>query len=125
MISLTEIVENTIGLHKSRRNSEKVKEKYTDHVPIYVKYYDNDRIYLYLPHRTIPFMDFMYIIRKRRSIGPETQLVLLIECERDPKSGRVGAVQATMSQTMGELADQYMHEDGFLYVNVATESTFG
>ena len=52
-------------------------------------------------------------------------LMSLIECERDKVSGQFKSFQVPFSKTIGELALDYLHDDGFLYINVMTENVFG
>jgi hypothetical protein len=52
-------------------------------------------------------------------------LMSLIEKERNPDTGKISVVQVPTNQTVGEIAENYLHSDGFMYINICTESVFG
>lgn len=121
----TEIVENTISEEMRIKRSKQINEQYPDYVPIFIKYYDNDGIYRNIIHKDIPYMKLLFIIRQKRNILPTMALMSLIEKERNPDTGKISVVQVPTNQTVGEIAENYLHSDGFMYINICTESVFG
>lgn len=124
-LTATEIVENTISVEKRKMRREQFKVEYPDYVPVFIKYYDSDSIFRNILHKDLPFMKLLFIVRQRRMICPTLGLMSLIELERDEETGRVNCIQIPSSQTIGALAESFLHRDGFMYISITTESVFG
>lgn len=124
-LSATEIVENTISEESRIQRSRQIGEEYPDYVPVFVKYYDCDGIYRNILHKDIPYMKLLFIIRQKRKISPTMGLMSLVEKERNPETGKIQAFQVPTNQTIGQIAENYLHSDGFMYINICVESVFG
>lgn len=125
ILSTTEIVENTIDESCRIARGNQINNEYPDYVPVFVKYYDSDSIFRNILQKDIPFIKFLFIIRKKRRISPSIGLMSLVEKERDAETGKVGVFQVPTNMTIGKIAEKYIHKDGFLYINISTESVFG
>ena len=100
-----------------KAESEKIISKYSDRIPIIVDVQTAD-IPLdknkYLVPKDITIGQFMYIIRKRCKLAPEKALFLFINNSLPPSSAIISTVYKTN-----------VDEDGFLYINLNEETTFG
>lgn len=124
-LSTTEIVENTISMEYRIERKDRFMQDYPDYIPVFIKYYDSDSIYRNILHRDIQFMKLIYVVRERRKISPTIALMTLIERERDIETNEISCINAPGCSTIGEIANKFMHKDGFLYLNVTTENVFG
>jgi hypothetical protein len=121
-LTATEIVEKSISIENRYRRKKKFTEEYPDYIPVFIKYYDSDSIFTNILHKDIPFMRLLFIVRKKRSISPSTGIMTLIEYE---DAGEIRSVQVPAGKTIGEISHDYLHNDGFLYLNIMTENVFG
>lgn len=124
-LTATEIVENSISIESRMKRKTQFKTEYPDYVPVFIKYYDSDIIFRNILHNDIVYTRLLFIIRQRRSISPTMGLMSLIEYDRNKETGKIRSVQVPSSKTMGELARDYLHDDGFLYINITIENVFG
>jgi GABA(A) receptor-associated protein len=91
--------------------------KYPDRVPVIVgtrKEINLDK-QKYLVPRDLTVGQFIYVLRKRIDIKPEAALFLFTENNQLPPN----------STLMGNLYQDCKNKDGFLYVSIALENTFG
>ena len=100
--------------------SAKLNNKYKDRVPIIIDVSESNTNELvfdkakYLVPFDISVSQFLYIIRKRIKLAPETALFLFIN----------NSLPAA-SSTMGSVYESSKDPDGFLYAMISLESTFG
>lgn len=104
---------------KRKLEANKIKEKYPDRVPIIVEVSDgNMGLTLdknkYLCPGDLTCGQFMYIIRKRTSLSEEEALYMFCD----------DSLPAT-SMLISQLYKEKKDEDGFLYMIISKESTFG
>jgi GABA(A) receptor-associated protein len=101
------------------QESNKVKDKYTDKIPIIVtkssqsKLPDIDKN-KYLVSNDMVLSQFLYTIRKRVKLNPSEALFFF-----------VGDVVPNNSAPLGELYNLHKDKDGFLYIIYNSENTFG
>lgn len=110
-----------ISLKNSEKKTKKVealqlRAKYPDRVPVIVlfdKAILSDKTKFLVPkHLTVG--QFLHVIRKRVKISSEQ--ALYIYCNNK---------LPVHSKLMSEIFTHYENEDGFLYVSVCVENTFG
>jgi GABA(A) receptor-associated protein len=93
--------------------------KYPDRVPVIIEYSEGSDLpqidkKKYLVPTDLTFGQFIYVIRKNINLRSNQGLFSF-----------VGDKIPNISIMMGELYDYYKDIDGFLYVVLSTESTFG
>ncbi len=109
------------GFYERKLESERIKEKYPDRIPIICEKSlknsgllpDLDKTKYLVPH-DLTVGQFMYIIRKRLKLNASEALYLFA-------NGHI----MTCSNTIGMAYDNYREQDGFLYLKYSKESTFG
>lgn len=122
-LSTTEIVEKNTSLDDRLKRKNKFEVEYPEFVPVFVKHYDSDVIHRNILHRDIPFTKFLYLIRSKKQIPSTVGLMSLVEVQKEDNS--ISYIQVQSSMTIGELGSKYLHEDGFLYLNITIENIFG
>ena len=101
------------------KESITILSRYPGRVPIIVERVQKSHVpeidkNKFLCPDTLTVGQFMYVIRRRMSLPPETALFLF-----------VGNTLPMASSFMKELYSQHRDSDGFLYMQYAGESTFG
>ncbi len=100
---------------------KKIEAKYPGRCPIVCEILKRDasKIELtkhkYLVPNDITIGQFVYVIRKRINLSPEQAMFLFLENKTLPM----------VSSTIGKVASESKKEDGFLYLGVGLENTFG
>lgn len=108
-------VNNTFD--KRKQEASRIMAKYNDRIPIICESLESDLDLdkkKYLVPVDLTMGQFMFIIRKRLKIGPESALFIFI-------NNTIPVTSAIISNVYKENKD----EDGFLYVLISKESTFG
>lgn len=106
---------------KRREESTRIRSKYPDRIPIICEVYSKDRKEIdldknkYLVPADLSVGQFIYVIRKRVKLKPEKAVYIHTE----------NSVLPATSQIVGNLYKDNKNEDGFLYLIISTESTFG
>lgn len=108
--------------HKFEKRVElcsRLRSQYPDRIPVIIEPSDKKSIELnrkkYLTPVDISIGAFLNEIRKQAKVKPEEAIFLFFG------SGVLAPTAFTMSQAY----DKYKDEDGFLYITVALENTFG
>ena len=107
----------TVTLEKRQEQSRLIMEKYPNRIPIIcdvsktLPYLDKHK---YLIPDDLTSETFMYIIRKRITLKPEYAMYFF-----------VGDKLLQANNYMSEIYRKHKDEDGFLYIYVCPESTFG
>ena len=101
------------------QESTKVKDKYSNKVPIVVTKTQNCNLpdidkNKYLVSNDMVLSQFLYTIRKRIKLEPSEALFFFI-----------GDVVSNNSASIGELYHLHKDKDGFLYITYTSENTFG
>jgi len=99
--------------------SERIRKKYPDRVPVIVKKVANSDIpdidkHKYLVPEDITIGQFMFILRKRLALSSEKAIFLFINNQIP-----------IMSDIMINVFNKHKNNDGFLYMDYAGENTFG
>ena len=100
----------------------KINDKWPNRIPIIAEKYDGGQCKLpeldkkkFLVPDNLTFGQFLYVIRKRMNLPPETAIFLFL------KDGFV----PTSSSTVRSMYDKFKDEDGFCYCQYSGENTFG
>lgn len=106
-------------LDKRTQESEQIRKKYPDRIPIIVEKYKDCKLpdvdkCKYLVPNDMTMSKFIFVVRKRIQLDSSQALFIT-----------VNGVMATAGQTLGDLYDDQKDEDGFLYVVYTSENTFG
>ena len=116
------------GTFKSETTFEKrlelcnrIKTQYADRVPIIVEVARDSKLTIsrkkFLVPNSISVGGFLNEIRKQANLQPEE--AIFIFC------GSSGGVLVPTSNNISQIYEKYKDEDGFLYITVALENTFG
>ncbi|KAF7828408.1 autophagy-related protein 8f-like [Senna tora] len=110
-------------LEKRRAEAARIREKYPDRIPIYLKVIvekaersdipsiDKKK---YLVPADLTVGQFVYVIRKRIKLSAEKAIFIFVDNVLPP----TGAI-------MSAIYEEKKDEDGFLYVTYSGENTFG
>lgn len=126
-ITTKELVENTVPLEKRIHRSNYFKTEYPNSVPIFVQYHTRQSIHRYVVPRDNNFGHLLIAFRRKLSLRSSVGIISLVEKEQlgDRGDKRIACFQVSTSTSIGELADKFLHDDGFLYINITTENVFG
>ena len=107
------------SLEERKKESDKIKSKYNDRIPIIVEKSLNSDItnidkHKFLVPNDITIGQFVYIIRKRIKLAPEKSLYIFINNIIPPTAN-----------SMNTIYEEHKNEDGFLYITYGGENTFG
>ena len=102
-----------------KAESQKIRTKYPDRVPIIVEKEGNSDIAeidkkKYLVPSDLTMGQFQYVIRKRIKLDQTKALFIFINNTLPPTSSLIS-----------QIYDDKKDEDGFLYVTYSSENTFG
>lgn len=126
-ITTTELVESTIPLEKRLHRSKYFMEEYPECVPIFVQYDADQTLHRYVVPKDNNFGHLLIAFRRKLTLKSSIGLMSLVEKVKvvDNDKPKIDCFQVSSSSTIRDLADKYIHDDGFLYVNVTTENVFG
>lgn len=107
------------SFEKRKNEAERIMKKYYNRIPIIAEIKKKTELpnldkNKYLVPADITVGQFMYVIRRRLRID-STKAIFIFMKNHLP----------VHNQTIAESYNQYKDEDGFLYVTVAAEETFG
>lgn len=106
-------------LDQRKAESKRIRERYPDRVPVIVERAAQttlpplDRRKFLVPAE-LTMGQFAYVIRKRIKLSPEKSMYVMCNNEL-----------VTTSREMHSVYNSHKSDDGFLYVVVSEESTFG
>jgi GABA(A) receptor-associated protein len=104
---------------KRKTESGRIKSKYPDRIPIICEVSDKCDLVLdkkkYLVPGELSVGQFLYVIRKRIKLSPEKALYIFTEQNQLPPT----------ASPMENIFRDNQNKDGFLYLRVSSESTFG
>jgi GABA(A) receptor-associated protein len=112
------IFKKELTLEKRLEQSTKIMEKYPNRLPIICDVATTlpklDK-HKYLIPEDLKSESFMYVIRKRIKLEPEFAMYFFVNNNKLLQANRF----------MSEIYEKYKDDDGFLYVYVCSETTFG
>jgi GABA(A) receptor-associated protein len=110
------------SLEERKEESQRMISKYFDRIPIIVEKSNTRNNTLpdidkhkYLVPKDLTIGQFQHVIRKRIKLDSTTALFIFVNKNIIPPS----------TSFVSSIHDEYKSEDGFLYINYATENTFG
>ena len=108
---------NKMTLEERKERSQAIMDKYQNRIPVICQT-SNDLPVLerkkYLVPDDLSLVNFNYVVRKRIKVSAETSIYFFIGNKLLPSS-----------LTMYQIYNKYKDEDGFLYIYIAAENTFG
>ncbi len=115
---MSKFKENT-SFEDRKKGADKIRSNYPDKIPIILEKTKNNNIpeldrHKYLIPNDFTVGQFMFVIRKRIKLGPEQALFLFVN-NTIPHAGMLISL----------LYKEHKDEDGFLYMTVSGEATFG
>lgn len=108
------------SFEKRKKEADRILEKYPEKIPVIVQKALNNTLLpeidknKYLVPKDLSIGQFSYVIRKRIKLKPEDALFISIENTIPPTSS-----------ILLQIYEEYKDKDGFLYVEISGESTFG
>ncbi len=108
-----------MSFEQRKAESERIKQRFPGRVPIIVNKSRTTDIpdldkHKFLAPADLTVGQFVYVVRRRLALPPEKSLFLF-----------VNNTLPTTSTLINQLYQYHRHEDGFLYMIYAGESTFG
>lgn len=114
-------IKERLTFEQRQAESKKILEKYPDRIPVIVEVSDrnkNPEIYLekskFLVPSDLTMGQLAHVIRKRIKLSPEKALFFFVKNTLPPHT-----------QLLGTLYEEYKESCGFLFIEIAEESTFG
>lgn len=116
----TKSYKENIPFNERRDESERIKNKYPERIPCIVELSSSIKDIVldknkYLVPNDLTCGQLLYIIRKRIKMGPEKALFMYVSEKNLPAS----------SSLLSQVYNEYSDQDGFLYLRVEYENTFG
>ena len=135
-LSTTKLVDDNILHDKRIKRSRYFRDNYPDCVPIYLQYSgdkthvagDIVRLHRYVVPRDNSYGHLLLAFRRKVKLKSTSGMISLVEkivIDKETQRPKVEACLITTATTIGVLADRYIHDDGFLYINITPENTFG
>ena len=117
----TETFKSQYTLAHRKEESDRIRTKYPDRIPVIVEMKDNSDKNLpsidkkkFLVPNDLTVGQFIYVIRKRVQMAPEQALFIYVD-----------NIIPSSNSLLSQLYKDYCDEDGFLYINYNGENTFG
>ena len=117
MVRLSQEVNSSMYSNDRKDEGKFLKQKYPNHQPCFIRYKGKISRHLLPKEQLYSFL--LFTIRKSRQINPTIAVMSLIETTDGTTIAPSGA------STIGDLADKYMHDDGFCYIEFVNENVFG
>lgn len=107
------------NFEQRKAEAERIRKKYPDRIPVIVERAKDTSLpeldkSKYLVPNDITIGQFIYVIRNRIKLKPEKAIYIFINNTIPPTSS-----------LMSRIYNEYMNEDGFLYMQITSENTFG
>jgi len=122
---------NSVSLAVRKESTNNIISKYPDKCPIYLTF--DNKINLksrpganfnkYIINNCITVGQYLVILKKRIDMNEKMSVTLFINKFNGNKL--VNTILPTMSSTMGEIYNGHKDDDGFLYMHLVSENTFG
>ncbi|KAL3627471.1 Autophagy-related protein 8C-like [Castilleja foliolosa] len=106
-------------LAKRKAESDRIREKYSDRVPVIVEKAGKSEVpdidkKKYLVPADLTVGQFVYVVRKRIKLSAEKAIFVFVKNMLPPTAALMSAIY-----------DEHKDEDGFLYMTYSGENTFG
>lgn len=123
-LTTTELVKQTVPMETLVSRQRYFAKEYPTHVPAFVQFNSNSIIHRYVLPRDSTFAHFMIAFRRKIQLKSSESLMPLVEKE-EIGTQTIKCFQATTGRTVGDIAKEYIHSDGYLYINMTLQNTFG
>ena len=108
------------SFEERKKESNRVKSKFYDHVPVIVQKYNNDDIEIskskFLVQKYNTMSEFIIAIRRFMNLSPDRCVYILLENN---------LMLPSISDNVSKIYDTNKDEDGFLYLRYSNEACFG
>jgi GABA(A) receptor-associated protein len=109
----------TALLEKRKQEAARIRAKYADRIPVICEKAEKSQIpdidkKKYLVPSDLTVGQFVYVIRKRIKVDPNTNIFIFVNNVLPPTAA-----------LMSTLYEEQKDEDGFLYITYSGENTFG
>jgi hypothetical protein len=123
----TTLVKHTTPIETLVKRQRYFKDEYPCHVPAFVQFNGDSMIHRYVLPRDSTFGHFLVAFRRKIQLRSTEALMPLLEKEVVAGDGKVtiSNFQAPSNKTIDSIASDYLHLDGYLYINMTLENTFG
>ena len=111
---------NSIPYEQRIQESKKIIEKYSDRIPCIVENAKNctlpthDKKKFLVP-RNVTMGQFLYIIRRKFKLSPDKAIFIFVN----------GSILVPSSTNLNTVYSDNKNDDGFLYLVISDETTFG
>jgi len=121
----------SVSFTARKEATRNILNKYPDKCPIYLTF-DSKLIFKpksgtnfnkYIINNTLTVGQYLQILRKRIDMTEKTALTLFINIYKNDKL--VNTILTTLSSCIEETYNEHKDEDGFLYMHLVSENTFG
>lgn len=126
-ITTTDLVKQTVPDATKIKRQRYFKEEYSNHIPAFVQFNGDSMIHRYVLPNDSTFGHFLVAFRRKIQLRSSEAMMPLLEKEVVDDAGNVTIqlFQAPSNQTVGDIAATYLHRDGYLYINMTLQNTFG
>lgn len=107
--------QDKISFEKRKEHSNNILKRYEDRKPVIITNSDNNTHYKFLMLNNHTISTLLITLKKRLDIHPEDSIYVFVNKSIIP----------TPINTIIELYNEYKDEDGYLYMDVRKENTFG
>jgi GABA(A) receptor-associated protein len=107
------------SFEKRKQEAARIRAKYSDRIPVICEKAEKSQIpdidkKKYLVPSDLTVGQFVYVIRKRIKVDPNTNIFIFVNNVLPPTAA-----------LMSTLYEEQKDEDGFLYITYSGENTFG
>tara|TARA_Y200000002_G_C22436693_1_gene560385 strand:+ start:261 stop:617 length:357 start_codon:yes stop_codon:yes gene_type:complete len=109
------------SFERREQESSKILTKYPDKIPVIVqrsekcKNIEDINKNKFLVPGDLTLAQFVYVIKKRISVGPEQSIYIFLNEK----------TLASATYSLSQIYNEFRDKDGFLYLDYASENTFG
>ena len=122
---------NSVSFNARKEATRNILNKYPDKCPIYLTF-DNKlklkqragtNFNKYIINNNLTVGQYMQVLKKRVEMGEKIALTLFVNIYKNDKL--INTILPILSMSIEQAYTQYCDEDGFLYMNLVAENTFG
>jgi len=122
---------NSVSFNARKEATKNILNKYPDKCPIYLTF--DNKIKLkqkagtnfnkYIINNNLTIGQYMQVLKKRVEMGEKIALTLFVNIYKNDKL--INTILPTLSMSIEQAYTQFCDADGFLYMNLVAENTFG
>ena len=122
---------NSVSFNAGREATKNILTKYPDKCPIYLTFDSKLKLRQktgtnfnkYIINNNLTIGQYMQVLRKRVELGDKLALTLFINIYKNDKL--TNTILPTLTMSVEQAYNDYKDEDGFLYMTLVAENTFG